>query len=172
MSFHLNSYSNKPNQMNQHLTSNWYVVYTKPRHELKVNERLNLMGIKTFCPTITKISQWSDRKKKIKTPALPSMILVNLSEKDRNKVFDCPSVLRYMFFNKKIVIVPQNDIDILKNYLEGKNCLSSSVSNLNVGDQLHVEQFQNRIGEIVKVTSNRLWVKIQSLNLKVSLDII
>ena len=38
--------------------------------------------------------------------------------------------------------------------------------------QLMVEQFQNRIGEVVKVTSSRLWVNIKSLDLKVSFDIV
>ena len=151
---------------------NWYVVYTKPRHEFKVNERLTQMGLRTYCPFITKVSQWSDRKKKIKTPALPSMILVYLKEKERDVVFDCPGVVRYMFYNKKIVIVPQNDVDILKNHLEGKNCLNSSISSLNIGDHLNIEQLQNRVGEIVKVTSSRVCVKIQSLNIKVRVDII
>ena len=152
--------------------TNWYVIYTKPRHEFKVNERLILMGLTTFCPTIVKVSQWSDRKKKIKKPALPSMILVNLNEKDRNVVFDCPGVVRYMFYDKKIVTVSQNEVDVLKNHLEGKNCLNSSISSLNIGDHLNIEQLQNRVGEIVKVTSSRVWVKIQSLNIKVRLDII
>ena len=87
----------------------WFVIYTKPRHELKVNDRLNSMGIISYCPTVIKVSQWSDRKKKIKTPALPSIIFVNIKEANRNLVFDCPGVVRYMFFDKKIVCVPQNE---------------------------------------------------------------
>jgi hypothetical protein len=43
---------------------------------------------------------------------------------------------------------------------------------LNIGDKLNIEQFQNRVGEIVKVTSNRVWVRIRSLNIKVRLDIV
>ena len=150
----------------------WYVIYTKPRHEIKVNERLQLMGIDSYCPVIIKVSQWSDRKKKIKSAALPSMVLVYMYEHERSQVFDCPGVIRYMFYNKKIVSIPQHEVDLLKNYLEGKCCLKSTVTTLNVGQQLMVEQFQNRIGEVVKVTPNRLWVNIKSLSIKVSLDII
>ena len=150
----------------------WYVIYTKTRHEIKVNERLQLMGIDSYCPVIIKVSQWSDRKKKIKSAALPSMVLVYMYEHERSQVFDCPGVIRYMFYNKKIVSIPQHEVDLLKNYLEGKYCLKSTVTSLNTGQQLTVEQFQNRIGEVVKVTSNRLWVNIKSLNLRVGLDII
>ena len=63
-------------------------------------------------------------------------------------------------------------MDLLKNNLEGKCCLKSTVNSLNVGQQMMVGQFQNCIGEVVKVTSNRLWVNIKSLNLKVSLEIV
>ena len=152
--------------------THWYVVYTKPRHELKVYERLSVMGINAYCPTIVKISQWSDRKKKRIQPALPSMVFVKLKDNERNKVFDCPNVSRYMFYNKKIVTVSQKELDILKNHLEGKSCINTSVTNLSIGDRIKVEQFQNRTGKIVNVTNNKLWVKIQSLNIKVQLDLI
>ena len=42
----------------------WFVVYTKPQHELKVSQELTAMGIKSYCPTITLVKQYSDRKKK------------------------------------------------------------------------------------------------------------
>ena len=166
----LSKYHNKSQQNTP--IKKWYVLYTKHKHEIKVNERLQLLGIDSYCPTVIKVSQWSDRKKKIKSPALPSMVLVYIYEHERNQVFDCPGVIRYMFYNKKIVSIPQHEVDLLKNNLEGKCCFKSTATTLNVGQQLKVDQFQNRIGEVVKVTSNRLWVNIKSLNLKVSLDIV
>ena len=56
---------------------NWYVVYTKPKWEKKVAERLNEIGVVTYCPLVTKTSQWSDRKKKISVPLFNSYIFVN-----------------------------------------------------------------------------------------------
>ena len=165
------------NKTQSSLTSNdpalfkWFVIYTKPRHELKVNDRLNSMGIKSYCPTVVKVSQWSDRKKKIKTPALPSILFVNIQEANRNLVFDCPGVVRYMFFDKKIVSVPQKEIDTLKSHLEGKNCVSVNTSLTNVGDSISLEQFNNESGEIIKVSSSRIWVKLSSLNMIIILDI-
>ena len=156
---------------NSESNTNWFVLHTKPRHELKVNDCLNKMGLKSYCPTVVKISQWSDRKKKIITPAISSLLFVNINESDRNLVFDCPGVLRYMFFDKKIVSVPQKEIDVLKSHLEGKNCLNVSTSQINVGDSLSLERFNNESGEIIKVSSNRIWVKLSSLNMIISLDI-
>ena len=71
----------------------WHVIYTKPRAEKKVEERLNNFGIEAYCPVKQEVKQWSDRKKKIFVPVLPSMVLVNIDEKERNKVFDIPGVV-------------------------------------------------------------------------------
>jgi hypothetical protein len=42
----------------------WFALYTKPRFEKKVTERLQQLGIEVYCPMITQLKQWSDRKKK------------------------------------------------------------------------------------------------------------
>ena len=58
--------------------NNWFVLVTKPRNEKKVESRLNEIGVEAYCPVRTELRQWSDRKKKIKTPLLPSMLLVKI----------------------------------------------------------------------------------------------
>ena len=65
---------------------NWYVLHTKPRSEKKAEEQLLSLGINAYCPTRTELKVWSDRKKKIDMPVLPSMILVNIEEKDINNL--------------------------------------------------------------------------------------
>ena len=42
----------------------WFVVYTKPRTEIKVSQRLSVLGIENYTPTRMEVRQWSDRKKK------------------------------------------------------------------------------------------------------------
>lgn len=41
----------------------WYALCTKPRHELKVNSKLQSLKFLTFLPTIEALRQWWDRKK-------------------------------------------------------------------------------------------------------------
>ena len=98
---------------------NWYVLHTKPRNEKKVEEKLLSMGINAYCPTRSEIRFWSDRKKRIQVPVLPSMVLVNIDAKDMNSVFESSGVIRYMFWLGKKAIVRQNEVDILKKYLKG-----------------------------------------------------
>ena len=98
---------------------NWYVLHTKPRREKKVEEELLSLGINAYCPTRSEIRFWSDRKKRIQVPVLPSMVLVNIDVKDMNRVFESSGVIRYMYWLGKKAIVRQNEVDILKKYLRG-----------------------------------------------------
>ena len=102
---------------------NWYVLITSPRMELNISNELKKIGINSFCPTKTEIRKWSDRNKKVKVPLLPSMVLVNLYNIDRNKVFDIYGIKRYLFYLNKPAVVYEEEIDILKNYDQLKICL-------------------------------------------------
>ena len=121
---------------------NWYVLYTKPRSEKKVEEQLLSLGIDAYCPTRPELKLWSDRKKRVYKPVLPSMVLVNIDIKDINRVFESPLVVRYMFWMGKRAKVRQLEIDILKKYLDGiYNLRNSSSSSVKVGDNFKLPSF-------------------------------
>jgi transcription antitermination factor NusG len=134
----------------------WHVIYTKPRAEKKVEERLNNIGIKAYCPVKQEIKQWSDRKKKILVPVLPSMVLVNIDEKERNNVFDIPGVVRYMFWLGKHAVVKEDEIDSLKNLLNQNNIVSQETMALKVGEKINVPGFENQSGKIKKISPNNI----------------
>ena len=52
----------------------WFVLYTKPNQELKVARHLEEAGISSYCPIISIIKQYSDRKKKIIKPLISSFM--------------------------------------------------------------------------------------------------
>jgi len=112
------------------LSKHWFVVYCKPNTEKKTSERLTEIGINTYCPTQTVVRQWSDRKKKIRVPVLPSMILVHLREKDRNQVFQVPTVMRYLHWLKQPAKVSDLEIKNLKEALT-KNYKGIDIKKIN-----------------------------------------
>ena len=65
----------------------WFVVYTRPQQEIKVADQLSAIGISNYCPTVTLLKQYSDRKKKVIRPLLSSYVMVHLEEHQREKVF-------------------------------------------------------------------------------------
>jgi transcriptional antiterminator RfaH len=150
---------------------NWNVIYTKPRSEKKVEERLNNLGISAYCPVKEEIKQWSDRKKKILVPVLPSMVLINIDEKERNKVFDIPGVVRYMFWLGKHATVKEEEVDSLKTLLTQNNIVSQDTLALKVGEKIDVPGFENQIGIIKKISPNKIWVVLKNLGYVIKLKI-
>jgi len=151
---------------------NWYVIYTKPRCAKKAEEQLLSLGINAYCPTRNETRLWSDRKKRIQVPVLPSMVLVHIEEKDINRVFESPLVVRYMFWMGKRAVVRQSEIDILKKYLDGSYNLSNSISSsVNVGDDFKLPSFNNEKGVVSKISNNNIWIYLKSIGYSVKLKL-
>ena len=150
----------------------WYVLHTKPRSEKKAEEKLLSLGINAYCPTRNEIRYWSDRKKRIEVPVLPSMVLVNINDNEINKVFKCSSVVRYMFWLGRRAIVKQSEIDILKKYSNGDyNFINSKFSDIKVGDNFNLSSFNNEKGIVNRISKNNIWIFLKSIGFSVKLKL-
>lgn len=97
-----------------------YVICTKHKTEVLVAERLKSIGFDTFTPTKTLNIEWIYRRKNVKVPLLPSMVLISITPKNFNRVFDVSCVIPYLFIDKQKAKVSQEDIDATKYYLSQK----------------------------------------------------
>ena len=147
----------------------WNVIYTKSRSEKKVEERLKNIGIEAYCPVRTEVKFWSDRKKSILVPVLPSMVLVKIEKNNRNKVFDVPGVVRYMFWLKKHAVVRDVEVDSLKRLLKSNNIIEQNVASYNVGDEIKISSFEDQLGIIKKISKNQIWVVLKQLGCVIKL---
>ncbi len=75
----------------------WFALYTKPRSEFKAAEQINSVGVNYYLPTITKVKQWSDRKKKITEPVIRGYIFIFADEKERLASLEQQAVVRCVF---------------------------------------------------------------------------
>lgn len=105
-------------EMMKNASKKWFVLCTKPRNELKVTERLMKIGVEVYAPTKIEVRQWSDRKKKVIIPLLPSMVLVHVLEKEVDLVFQVPGTVRFLFEHGKRASVSNEEVLAMKNYLE------------------------------------------------------
>ena len=147
----------------------WNVIYTKFRSEKKVEERLKNIGIEAYCPVRTEVKFWSDRKKSILVPVLPSMVLVKIEKNKRNQVFDIPGVVRYMFWLKKHAVVRDSEVDSLKLLLESNNIIEQNVASYNVGDEIKISSLKDQLGIIKKISNNQIWVVLKQLGYVIKL---
>ena len=148
----------------------WFVVYTRPQQELKVAEQLSSMGITNYCPTITLVKQYSDRKKKVSKPLLSSYVMVQLEENQRNKVFSCNGIVRYLFFLGKPAVVPAFEIDLMQDHLNGVYN-DSKVTTLSVGDSHTISQgpFSGVLGKVVQSDNTKVKLELASLGMSITL---
>ncbi len=92
----------------------WHAVYTKSRSEKKLSERLNDKGIEAYLPLRKTLKQWSDRKKWVTEPLIPSYVFVNVDPRDYQDVLNTPGAVRYIWFGGKPAVIPERQIQILK----------------------------------------------------------
>jgi transcription antitermination factor NusG len=148
----------------------WFVVYTRPQQELKVAEQLSAIGIKNYCPTVTLVKQYSDRKKKVHKPLLSSYVMVQLVEKERQKVFACCGIVRYLFFLGKPAIVPASDIILMQDHLNGVYN-NIKVTTLHVGDSHTITEgpFSGVSGKVVQTDNTKVKLELASLGMRITL---
>jgi transcriptional antiterminator RfaH len=94
--------------------TNWFAIYTKSRSEKKVFERLNDAGHESFLPLITEVRQWSDRKKKVKSPLIKSYVFVKVKKKNLRPIFNIPGVVTVLKHLGEPAIVTEVEINNLK----------------------------------------------------------
>jgi len=148
----------------------WYVIYTKPKNEKKVTERLQSIGITVYCPMITVVKQWSDRKKKVQVPLLNSYVFVHIEDKNREAVFQISGVVRYLFWLGKPAVVREEEVVALQESL--KDTMSSyEVRGINVGDNVNIPSgpFQGKEGIVKQINKNSLQLILKELGVLITL---
>ena len=145
----------------------WLALYTNPRAEMKVAERLEKIGVEAYCPARMEMRQRSDRKKKIWVPLLPSMVLVNIDEQEKNKVFDVPGVVRYLYWLGELAKVSACEVLTLKEVTEGKIVVAHEVVKKRIGAELELLGTQK--GVITKTSGSHYWVELKGLNYLIKL---
>lgn len=148
----------------------WYALYTKPRAELKVAAQLEALDLEIYCPVITEVKQWSDRKKKITSPLFRSYVFINTEEKYRDRVFNVPGVVRYLTFLGKPAIIKDEEIQILKNWLADDEVDDLLLEELSVGDKITIANgtLKDQKAIIKEVGKKRLRLIIPSLGFTVN----
>lgn len=150
----------------------WHVLITKPKFELKVAERLTALNFEVCCPTRVEIRQWSDRKKKVTVPLLPSMVLINITEKERAQVFAVNGTVRYLFWLGVPAIVPSKEVTLLQEIANNKQQVLST-EKIGVGQEINLEEFglTAKKGTVKHVSGNQCWVVLHNLGYVIKLKI-
>ncbi|MCB0459340.1 MAG: UpxY family transcription antiterminator [Flavobacteriaceae bacterium] len=132
---------------------NWYAFYTRPRSEKKVLHLLTQKGYECYLPLMTTIRQWSDRKKKVQLPIIPSYVFVKTHPNDFNDVLNSNNVVNILKYLGKPAIIKGYEIENLKILLQDTdNIKLTETFNFEKGDTVIVEKgvFKGLIAECIE----------------------
>jgi transcriptional antiterminator RfaH len=152
----------------------WYAIYTRPRAEKQVYQRLSESGVETYLPMQKTIRQWSDRKKVVEKPLLSSYIFVKTNPKYFPVVYKTNGVVKFVSFEGQPVSIPQKQIDNLRLLINSNADIEVTSENFAKGDNVEVVSgsLVGLTGELIKIGSrNRFVVRIDRLDQNLILKI-
>lgn len=148
--------------MNDKDVKYWYAIYVRSRSEKKVLTQLEDIGVEAFLPLITRIKQWSDRKKKVEEPLFKSYVFVHSTARQHIPILQVYGVLKFVTFEHQAVVVPDNQILAIKRYLDDFDEKEREITNaeLQAGDLVRITNgpMQGLIGRLQSVKDKRLLI--------------
>jgi transcription antitermination factor NusG len=160
-------YSNlKMPSKTENYLNGWYVIYTRPKYEKKVQEELVSKEYISYLPLIKKTSIWSDRRKIIEVPLFPSYIFVYLNDiRIYYKLLQIKGVVNFIKFENKFAIVKDTEIETIK-LLITKSSGVELKPEIKTGDKKRITSgiFSGYECEVSSYNGkNKVYVKIGSL---------
>jgi transcription antitermination factor NusG len=117
----------------------WYALHTRSRHERVVENRLQQQGIGTFCPVVSEIHRWSDRRKKVEVPLFSCYVFVNMAmtPEERTKIFRVEGILGFVGVRGQGLPIPSEQIEAVRAIVE-QQIPWSSFPYLKIGQRIRV----------------------------------
>lgn len=92
----------------------WFAIWTRSRHEQVVTGELASKGIEAFVPTVVRVSQWTDRTKRIAWPLFPGYCFARFDASQLGTVLRCTGVVSVLSNDRTPIPVPATEIEALQ----------------------------------------------------------
>ena len=151
----------------------WKLVYSKPRAELKLAQRLRDRGIEVYCPVVSTFKQWSDRKKKVSEPLFKSYVFVKISDHEREILFATPGFVNFVYWLGKPVEVRDSVIEETRHFLSQVDHSSIQVHRLQPGREVEVKfgPLKGQKGIVQSLGNKKARLMIEAMGTFVEADI-
>lgn len=145
----------------------WFAIYTKPRWEKKIAKVLDEKGIENYCPLKKVIKQWSDRKRTVLEPVFKSYIFVKIEDEKKWDLKKINGIINYVYWVGKPAVIREEEINIIKKFLNEFTDVSVQQINLNINDKVKIVQgvLMNYEGIIIELLGKKARIKIDGMGL-------
>lgn len=155
----------------------WAAVYTAPKHEKTVTDRIaQTTGLTTYLPMHRVLRKWSDRMKLVQAPLIPSYTFVKMTERDIYAVNNIQGVCGFVQFKHSgIAVILDHEMEALKQVAESEEAVYlHNTKQLKMGTPVEITAgpFSGLFGTIVKdCHDGNFSIQISNLNLSLVMDI-
>ena len=158
----------------KNIARKWYAIYTRPRFEKQVAQRLEEQQIEAYLPLVKTMRQWSDRKKLVEVPLFNSYVFVHIDRSQYDLVLQAHGVVKYISFEGKAVPIPTNQIDNLKIIANSNEDVETTWERRRKGDRVKViaGSLKGLIGELITDGDRKkVLVRIDSLEQNLTVQV-
>ena len=146
----------------------WFVAHTKSRCEVKAGVFFKKNGVESYVPVFEEKREWSDRTKKVITPAISGYIFFKLEKVNYSFINLNPFLRNVVRRFGQAVEIHGSEIQTMKDCLK----LYSEDISFGAGDTVKVLSgvLKNKKGLVDGVENNFLILLMNSIKVKISLD--
>lgn len=94
----------------------WYALYTRARHEKRVEARLRQRQFEVFLPLIPRVSQWHDRRKVVHWPLFPGYVFARFNGNPPARALSAPGVATIVRCNGVPAAIPDEEIENVRRF--------------------------------------------------------
>jgi len=143
----------------------WYAIYTRPRWEKKIADRLKSHAIETYCPLNTIWKQWADRRKIIHEPLFTSYVFVYVTQSEQSVVKNVQGNVKFVHWLGKPAVIRDEEIEAIRDLLSQFKNIQVEKVHVNVNDKVKIINgaFIFQEGKVVEVQSKNVKVYLPSL---------
>jgi len=145
----------------------WYVMYTAPRSEKKVEQRLREKGLEVYLPIVEEVRQWSDRKKKVQKPLFNGYLFVFTSKDKLWESLQVSGAVKFVNFAGEHATVRDSEIEAIKRIISTGISVEVETSTIEKGQQVKIlgGALQGFQGECIqKGNKDYFIIRIPSIN--------
>lgn len=147
---------------------NWYVIYTRPRWEKKVNKVLQEKQIVSYCPINKVRKKWSDRYKVVDEPLFKSYVFVYIDNEESSIVRLVNGVVNFVYWNGKPAKVKDWEIANIKRFMNEYDDVVITTLEVKNNSRVVIDRgvMMGKEATVERILNNLVELRIESLGYK------
>lgn len=143
-------------------TKKWFILYTKAGYEKKVSNQLTRKNIENYFPLK---KEWTNKKRLVLEPLFNSYVFVKIEDANTFNPRTIDGVINFAYWLGKPAIVRNEEIEIMKRFLNEYSTVKTEQIKLSVNGSFKVtgNPVLEQKGQLVSLKNNSVKIALPSI---------